>query len=43
VQNAVFALLYYAGAQIQKAGGVSYGENIFIAIFAMMFGSFAAG
>jgi hypothetical protein len=41
VQNAVFALFYYAGAQIQKAGGVSDGENIFIATFSMMFGSFA--
>jgi hypothetical protein len=36
-------LLYYAGAQIQKAAGVSDGENIIIATFSMMFGSFAAG
>ena len=43
VQNAVFSLLYWAGAMFQKAEGVNSGEQLFIAMFAMMFGSFAAG
>jgi ABC-type multidrug transport system fused ATPase/permease subunit len=43
VQNAVFALLYWAGAKFQVSEGVQDGANIFIATFAMMFGSFAAG
>jgi ABC-type multidrug transport system fused ATPase/permease subunit len=43
VQNAVFALLYWAGAMFQMNAGVQDGERIFIATFAMMFGSFAAG
>lgn len=43
VQNAVFALLYWAGAMFQKNEGTQNGENLFIATFAMMFGSFAAG
>ncbi len=43
VQNAVFALLYWAGAKFQVSQGTQDGANIFIATFAMMFGSFAAG
>jgi ATP-binding cassette subfamily B (MDR/TAP) protein 1 len=43
VQNAVFALLYWAGAMFQVDEGTQNGENLFIATFSMMFGSFAAG
>ena len=43
VQNAVFALLYWAGAMFQADDGTQNGENLFIATFCMMFGSFAAG
>lgn len=43
VQNVVFALLYWAGAMFQKDEGTQNGTNLFIATFAMMFGSFAAG
>lgn len=45
VQNAVFALLYWAGAQFvyHYADAGEDGEKIFIATFAMMFGAFAAG
>jgi ATP-binding cassette subfamily B (MDR/TAP) protein 1 len=42
VQYAVYAVLYYAGAQFMVHYGESP-ENIFISLFAMMFGAFAAG
>ena len=43
VQNAVFALLYYTGAEFNFNDPNTKGEDIFRAIFAMMFGAFAAG
>ena len=43
VQNAVFALLYWAGAKFVYDDPSMSGENVFEATFAMMFGAFAAG
>ncbi len=43
VQNAVFSLLYYAGAEFNYHDNSTSGEDIFKAMFAMMFGAFAAG
>ena len=53
VQYAVFAVLYYFGAIFQRnyfndhpyafLEVKDYSENVFIAIFAMMFGAMAAG
>jgi hypothetical protein len=37
------ALLYYAGAMLNYNSGISSGENVFKATFALMFGAFSAG
>ncbi len=42
-QNAVWAILYYAGAMFIFHDSNTTGEAIFKATFAMMFGAFAAG
>lgn len=42
-QNGVFALLFWAGAMFNKDSGISSGENVFKATFALMFGAFSAG
>ena len=43
VQNAVFALLYWAGAEFVYHDPAMTGDHVFMATFAMMFGAFAAG
>jgi hypothetical protein len=44
VQNAVFALLYWAGAMFVKDDPTSTkGDEVMLATFAMMFGAFSAG
>lgn len=42
VQYAVYALMFWAGAEFIKNYDVS-GEDVFIAMFVMMFGTFGAG
>ena len=43
MQNAVFSLLYWSGAKFNFSDTSTSGVKIFEAIFAMMFGAFAAG
>jgi ATP-binding cassette subfamily B (MDR/TAP) protein 1 len=43
IQNAVFALLYWAAAKFQVDQGFQDGANIIIATFAIRLGAFAAG
>lgn len=43
IQNVVFGALYYASAQLSYNYPSMQGENLWLALFAMMFGAFATG
>ena len=42
-QNTIFALLYYAGAELQIVYNNINGMDLFIAIFAIFYGAAASG
>ena len=42
-QYAIFAALFYAGALVQDKVGDIQPQDVFIAMFSMMFGATAAG